>query len=133
MASKAISQLTLLDGDQIDVDLDMIPIVDASVADALKNKKVNITELLKIFQQINTTPSGVWRDMTGDGNKYDASVNTFPTTGGSGDEGAIEWGNTFEIGVAGTLGGEAVPEGATIRALRDSPGQTAAYWKIDQG
>lgn len=61
---------------------------------------------------------------------YDASGNAFPTTGGTGTSGAIKRGNTFDISVAGTLGGEEVPPGATIRAKVDTPGQTLSNWRI---
>lgn len=61
---------------------------------------------------------------------YDASTNTFPTSGGTGTAGAIKKGNEFDISVAGTLGGEAVPIGATIRAKIDTPGNTLANWRI---
>jgi len=61
---------------------------------------------------------------------YDASVNVFPSSGGSGTAGAILRGNVWTISVSGTLGGTAVIEGQEIRALVDNPGQTAANWFI---
>lgn len=61
---------------------------------------------------------------------YDASSNLFPATGGSGAGGAIQKGNEFDITVAGTLGTDDVPAGATIRAKVDAPGQTPANWRI---
>lgn len=68
-----------------------------------------------------------------DRGNYDASVNTFPASGGSGSAGAIVKGDTWYISVAGTLGGVAVGIGDTIRALVDSPGQTASNWAILEG
>jgi hypothetical protein len=59
---------------------------------------------------------------------YDASVNTYPITGGSGAAGAILKGDLFPISVAGTLGGEAVQIGDSIYALTDAPGQTDGNW-----
>jgi len=59
---------------------------------------------------------------------YDASVNTFPATGGSGTAGAILKGNTWVISVAGTLGGEAIQVGDWIIANVDTPGQTTGNW-----
>lgn len=61
---------------------------------------------------------------------YDASVNTFPTTGGSGTAGAIKKGDMFIISVAGTLGGNAVQVGDSLIASIDTPGQTASNWNI---
>lgn len=61
---------------------------------------------------------------------YDASSNLFPSTGGSGESGAILAGNFFPISVGGTLGGETVIAGQTIIALIDDPGQDAGNWAI---
>lgn len=60
--------------------------------------------------------------------EYDASVNTFPATGGSGSGGAIVSGDFWVISVAGTLGGEAVAIGTLLFAKTDTPGQTASNW-----
>lgn len=65
-----------------------------------------------------------------DRGNYNASSNTFPTTGGSGTSGAILKGDLWVINVAGTLGGVAVELGDTIRALVDNPGQTASNWAL---
>lgn len=61
---------------------------------------------------------------------WDASGNVFPSTGGTGNLGAILRANTWTISVPGTLGGTPVIAGQEIRALVDSPGQTAANWHI---
>jgi hypothetical protein len=125
MSSKKITQDATLSGESIDQDVDFIPIVDGSVSDVLKNKKTNLTELFKRFQEKDTVPTGVYRDMGG----YDASSNTYPATGGSGSGGAIEQGNTFEVTVASTTPG-LFPLGSTLRALVDTPGQTVSNWRI---
>jgi hypothetical protein len=65
-----------------------------------------------------------------DRGNYDASVNTFPAAGGSGTAGAILKGDLWYISVAGTLGGKAVVVGDTVRALIDTPGQTASNWDV---
>ena len=65
-----------------------------------------------------------------DRGNYDASVNTFPAAGGSGTAGAILKGDLWYISIAGTLGGAAVSVGDSVRALSDTPGQTAANWDI---
>lgn len=59
---------------------------------------------------------------------YDASVNTFPASGGSGTAGAVMKGDTWVISVSGTLGGAVVHIGDTIIANVDTPGQTAGNW-----
>jgi hypothetical protein len=66
-----------------------------------------------------------------DRGNFDASVNTFPTTGGSGTAGAILKGDLWTIGTAATggpLNGYGL--GCTLRALIDSPGQTTTNWAI---
>jgi hypothetical protein len=65
-----------------------------------------------------------------DRGSYNASVNTFPTTGGSGNAGAVLKGDLWYVSVAGTLAGTAVAIGDSFRALTDTPGQTAANWSI---
>jgi len=64
---------------------------------------------------------------------YNASGNTYPTTGGSGTEGAILKGDLWIISVAGTLGGVAVQVGDAIVALVDTPGQTSTNWNSLNG
>lgn len=64
---------------------------------------------------------------------YDASVNTFPATGGSGASSAILKGDFWLVSVAGTLGGSAVSIGDTIFARVDTPGQTAGNWAVLEG
>jgi hypothetical protein len=75
---------------------------------------------------IDTIVAGTIKDR---GN-FDASVNTFPATGGSGSGGAIKKGDLWFISVAGTLGGVAVTSGDSVRALVDTPAQTASNWGI---
>lgn len=70
---------------------------------------------------------GLWDDR---GN-FDASVNTYPTTGGSGTASAILKGDIWTVSVVATSGvllGIAV--GSTVRALVDTPGQTAGNWDV---
>jgi len=61
---------------------------------------------------------------------YDASVNTFPASGGSGTAGAVLKGDMWILSVAGTLGGVAVQIGDSVIANVDTPGQTAGNWDI---
>lgn len=67
-----------------------------------------------------------------DRGNYDASVNTFPASGGSGTAGAILKGDLWTVSVAGTLGGTPVTAGDLVRALVDTPGQTAANWAVTE-
>jgi len=61
---------------------------------------------------------------------YNASVNTFPASGGSGTAGAVLKGDMWIISVAGTLGGTAVQVGDSLIASVDTPGQTAGNWNV---
>jgi len=54
---------------------------------------------------------------------HDASTNLFPTTSAL-PAGSVLKGHWWKISVAGVLGGYAVPAGAKIMALSDTPGQT---------
>lgn len=65
-----------------------------------------------------------------DRGNYDASSNLWPSTGGSGTAGAILKGDLWYISVQGTLGGNLVVVGSSIRALTDTPGQTTANWDV---
>lgn len=67
-----------------------------------------------------------------DRGNYDASTNLYPATGGSGTAGAILKGDLWRISVAGTLGGVAVTPGDQIRALVDTPAQTAGNWAVTE-
>lgn len=61
---------------------------------------------------------------------WNASGDTFPSTGGSGPGGAIMSGDVWTIDVAGSPGGTYLDVGDTIRAFVDSPGQNIANWII---
>jgi hypothetical protein len=70
---------------------------------------------------------GLWDDR----GSFDASINTFPTTGGSGVAGAILKGDVWTISViagSGPLLG--YPIGSTVRAIVDTPGQTVGNWTV---
>ncbi|CAB4147499.1 hypothetical protein UFOVP518_31 [uncultured Caudovirales phage] len=70
-------------------------------------------------------PSTITLDDRGD---YDASVGTFPATGGSGTAGAIMEGDYWTISVAGTLGTTDYVVGDLVYALDDAPAQTSTNW-----
>lgn len=61
---------------------------------------------------------------------WDASLNTFPATGGSGAAGAIIAGDSWVITVAGVLCGEDVIQGDVIIALVDAPAQVCGNWTV---
>jgi hypothetical protein len=63
-----------------------------------------------------------------DRGSYDASVGTYPTTGGSGTAGAVLKGDLWYISVGGTIAGVIYNVGDSIRALSDAPGQTVGSW-----
>ena len=66
-----------------------------------------------------------------DRGSFNASVNTWPTTGGSGSAGTIMKGDLWSISViavSGPLLG--LPIGCLIRALVDTPGQTTGNWSV---
>lgn len=67
-----------------------------------------------------------------DRGNYDASGNVFPSSGGSGTAGAVLKGDLWTVSVAGTLGGVAVTAGDLVRALVDTPGQTAGNWAVSE-
>lgn len=70
---------------------------------------------------------GLWDDR----GSFDASVNTFPTTGGSGTAGAILKGDIWTISVAATSGPlNGIPIGSTVRAMVDTPAQTVGNWDV---
>jgi len=72
---------------------------------------------------------GLWDDR----GSFDASVNAYPSSGGSGAAGAILKGDAWTISVAGTLPtGQIVEIGDLVRALIDTPGNTQANWAITQ-
>lgn len=93
---------------------------------AITSGQVPIAHLQEATDYADTLVIGLLDDR---GN-YDASVNTFPATGGSGAAGAIKKGDIWTISVVGTLGGVLVAVGDTVRALVDTPAQTAGNWAI---
>lgn len=67
-----------------------------------------------------------------DRGNYDASGNTFPTTGGSGPSGAIKKGDLWTVSVSGMLAGLKVTPGDLVRAIVDNPGQTNSNWAVSE-
>lgn len=75
---------------------------------------------------VDNATAGVLNDR---GN-WDGSTGTYPNANGSGTAGAIRKGDIYYISVAGTIAGNAVSVGDSVRALTNAPGQTAANWNI---
>lgn len=128
------------------------PIADGSIAsaatwnakqDALGFTPENVANKATNFATVNDTlyptvaavkayADALVVGLVDDRGNFDASGNTFPASGGSGTAGAILKGDLWVISVAGTLGGVAVAVGDQVRALVDTPGQTAGNWAISE-
>jgi|SaaInl8_150m_RNA_FD_contig_31_246249_length_1567_multi_14_in_0_out_0_1 hypothetical protein len=78
----------------------------------------------EIESAIDTALTTIWKDK---GN-YDASSSKYPTTGGSGDAGAIMEHDLFTVGTAGND----LLAGWIVRAQSDTPGQTDGNWSVDK-
>ncbi len=81
-------------------------------------------------QAAKTYMDGLVVGLLDDRGSHDASGNMFPSTGGSGTAGAVMKGDLWFISVGGTLGTQEVTIGDSVRAMVDSPGQTASNWNI---
>lgn len=80
---------------------------------------------------VNTLVSNAVVGLFNDRGAYDASVNAFPSSGGSGVSGAIKKGDIWTVSVSGIMpGSQAVVPGDTIRAMVDTPGTTPSNWTI---
>ncbi len=72
---------------------------------------------------------GLWDDR----GTFNASVNAYPSSGGSGTAGAIKKGDIWTVSVAGTLPtAQVVEPGDTVRALLDGATNAQADWAILQ-
>jgi len=102
------------------------------------NKEITEADLREVTNDLNDSKAnktyvdalvlGLWDDR---GN-FDASVNAYPSSGGSGTSGAILKGDIWTISVPGTLPtGLIVKVGDTVRALVNTPGNTQANWAIN--
>ena len=85
-------------------------------------------EKIPTEKAVKTYADGLVVGLLDDRGSYDASGNVFPSTGGSGPAGAVLKGDLWYISVGGTLGGITVTVGSSVRALVDTPGQTAGNW-----
>lgn len=100
-------------------------VVTLDVANRIVSSGINVSDIAtKAYAE------GLVAGLLDDRGSYDASTNTFPSTGGSGTSGAILKGDFWYISVAGTLGGQAVTVGDSVRALTDAPAQVGANWSV---
>lgn len=91
-----------------------------------------ITDAYTITQTDSAISAAVVGLLDDRGN-FDASVNAYPSTGGSGTAGAILKGDLWTVSVAGTLPtGISVTPGDVVRALVDAPGNTQSNWAIGE-
>lgn len=80
-------------------------------------------------QYVDALVVGLWDDR----GSFDASVNAYPSSGGSGTAGAILKGDIWTVSFGGTLPtGQIVEPGDTVRSLINTPGNTQANWAIAQ-
>lgn len=108
-------------------DADLMHVVDVSdtTADPLGTSKKSTLLQIKDYVQ-----AGLYDDR---GN-YDASVNAYPSSGGSGAAGAIRKGDKWRINVPGTLPTDQFVENTDeVRALVDGATNTQSDWAITQG
>ena len=100
------------------------------------NKPVSTAQALADTAATNAAKSyadglvlGLWDDR----GSFNATVNTYPTTGGSGTAGAILKGDIWTISVVATSGVLlGYPVGTNVRAVIDTPGQTGANWAVTE-
>lgn len=113
-------------------DRSLAALIDAKVsvhnrATFMNDTMVSVLDALTTIATAEDLAIALWNDR---GN-YSAVDNTYPSSGGSGEAGAIRKGDLWVISVAGTLPvGQAVSPGDTVRSLVNSPGQTQANWAI---
>lgn len=88
---------------------------------------LDATVLLSANSYADNLVVGLWDDR----GSFDASVNTYPTTGGSGTAGAILKGDIWTLSVIATSGPLiGYTMGTTIRALVNTPAQTGSNWAL---
>lgn len=135
-AADVLAKLLTVDGAGSGLDADLLDGQSSAAYEQVTNKAtdfgtVNDTKYPTVEAVAEYVASAV-SGLLDDRGNYDASVNTFPASGGSGTAGAVLKGDLWTISVAGTLGGSAVEIGDIVRALVDTPGQTASNWAITQ-
>jgi hypothetical protein len=102
--------------------------LDDVVLTTAGNLDTKVPTAKAVNDAIATAVTGLWDDR---GN-FDASVNAYPSSGGSGTAGAILKGDIYTVSVPGVLPtGQVVKIRDTVRALVDTPGNTQSNWAIN--
>lgn len=98
------------------------------------NKAINFTTINNtLYPSVEAVQNAIIDAVTGLTNfrgDYDASVNVYPTTGGSGGGGNIRKGDYWYVSVAGTLDGESVTPGDALIAKINNPGNLSTEWIV---
>jgi hypothetical protein len=101
-----------------------------NISDA--NKPVSTAQAAADTSTLNSAKSyadGLVVGLVDDRGNFNASVNAYPSSGGSGAAGAILKGDLWTVSVGGTLPtGIVVTAGDLVRALVDAPGIVQANW-----
>lgn len=112
---------------------------DLSGYELLANKSINVTTdgasdtKYPSVKAVKTYADNLVAGLLDYRGAFNASVNAYPTTGGSGTAGAIMKGDMWIISVGGTMGTAVVQVGDSVIANTDTPGQTDANWNVLNG
>lgn len=131
-SSSTTNHIMLFDGvdGQLAKDSGIVISTDGTLS-SNSDEKIATEKATKTYADaVKSYADGLVVGLLDDRGTYDASGNTFPSSGGSGAAGAIKKGDIWNITVAGTLGGTDVHIGDWIRALVDTPGSTSGNWSI---
>ena len=104
-------------------------VLTGDVSNSIVTDQSSTTKVPSV-KSIKDYADGLVIGLLDDRGSWDASGNTYPATGGSGVAGVILKGDLWFISVGGTLNGQTVTIGTSIRALVDTPGQTNSNWNI---
>lgn len=86
-----------------------------------------------VLASANAYSDGLVMGLIDDRGNFNASVNAYPSSGGSGAAGAILKGDLWTVSVAGSLpSGGVVEPGDLVRALVDAPGDVPSNWAITE-
>lgn len=96
------------------------------VTDLSTNDNTHFPTTQAVQSAITSAVTGLLNYRSG----YDASVNLYPSSGGSGTSGAIKKGDFWFVTVAGTLGTTVVKVGDMVVSNTNTPGQTSSNWDL---
>lgn len=138
VTDKAPSENAVFDALALKIDLTAID-TDGTLA-ANSDSKIASQKATKTFGEAMRDAAKAYADslvvgLWDDRGNFDASVDAYPSSGGSGTAGAILKGDIWTVSnlAGGTMPtGQVVNKGDTIRALVDTPGNTQANWAIGE-